>query len=116
LAFATRRERQRAAILSREARWRFGDRQPGNDDGNKLGTLPGIEWAIVDTVNIQPEFPVATTRWKNEAHVARAIIDADERRFPQTSHRHQNWVFTLGSRAILEFPLGSGLLFSRTAS
>jgi len=51
--------------FSLEARWRFGDRQPGNDDGgNKLavGTLPGIEWAIVDTVNIQPEFPVVTTR------------------------------------------------------
>jgi len=70
----------------------------------------------VDTVNIQPEFPVATTRWKNGAHVARAVIDADVRRFPQTLHRHQNWVFTLGSRAILEFPLGSGVLFSRTTS
>jgi len=42
-----------------------------------VASLPGIEWAIEDTVNIQPGFPVATMRRKNGARGAQENIDAN---------------------------------------
>jgi len=83
---------------------------------NRAVSLPGIEWAIVDTVNIQPGFPVTTMQRKNEAREKRERILLQTYDDFHTSHRHQNWVFTLSSRAILEFPLGTRVLFSHTQS
>jgi len=60
--------------------------------------LPGIEWAIEDTVNIQPEFPVATVRRKNDARGAREDIDAGVRRLPHSAPTSKLGVYTWQSR------------------
>lgn len=75
--------------------------------GGRLGTtgnktprlvLPGIEWAIEDTVNIQPGFPVATVRRKNDARGARGDIDAGVRRLPHSAPTSKLGVYTWQSR------------------
>lgn len=60
--------------------------------------LPGIEWAIEDTVNIQPGFPVATVRRKNGARGARKDIDAGVRRLPHSAPTSKLGVYTWQSR------------------
>lgn len=99
----------RGEFSAREVRgFRFRDasmrpRRPGNADGRVGATkpaaaLPGIEWAIEDTVNIQPGFPVATVRRKNGARGAREDIDAGVRRLPHSAPTSKLGVYTWQSR------------------
>lgn len=93
------RAEKRAAAGVRGAATRVTRADVGpSGNKNPAAGLPGIEWAIEDTVNIQPRFPVATVRRKNGARGAREDIDAGVRRLPHSAPTSKLGVYTWQSR------------------